>query len=203
MVGTVLAPCTVQDVRHRIRNSRAPQFVVRMLVLPSLQPQKCFFQQRMIQIETTHKKLSELVKDPSALRHQHLLGLCEAADDRGDADRSTIILAILTREQERKKWRRIIYTTWPPRGGNSLSVRVQSGPIVHTTPRQRSWNIPQTISLSVFIWPTLHHVTVCNYSTSLGLWVTQNAHNRSLKVHMITHCYHNIYCRFPTKLEGG
>jgi hypothetical protein len=127
------------------------------------------------------------VKDPSALRHQHLLGLCEATDDRGDADWSTIILEILTREQERKKWRRIIYTTWPPRGGNSLSVCVQSGPIVHTTPRQRSWNIPQTISLSVSIWPTLHHVTVCNYSTSLGLWVTQNAHNRSLKVHMITH----------------
>ena len=46
----------------------------------------------MIQIEITHKKLSELAKDAPALRRQHLLGLHKALDDRGDAAWSTIIL---------------------------------------------------------------------------------------------------------------
>jgi hypothetical protein len=86
----------------------------------------------MIQIEITPKKLSELAKDAPALHCQHLLDLRKAMDDRGDAARSTIILEILTQEQERKKWRRINYTTRPPRGGNPLSVRVQSWPLVTT-----------------------------------------------------------------------
>ncbi len=68
----------------------------------------------MIQIEIAHQKLSELVKDTPALCHQHLLDLRKAADDRGDSAHSTIILEILTREQERKKWRWINYTTRPP-----------------------------------------------------------------------------------------
>ena len=86
----------------------------------------------MIQIEITHRKLSELAKDAPALRCQHLLDLCKAADDRGDADRSAIILEILIWEQERKKWCRVNNTTRPPQGGNPLSVRVQSGPMVTT-----------------------------------------------------------------------
>jgi hypothetical protein len=57
----------------------------------------------MIQIEIAYQKLSELAKDAPALCRQHLLDLCKAADDRGDSARSTIILEILTREQERKK----------------------------------------------------------------------------------------------------
>jgi hypothetical protein len=86
----------------------------------------------MIQIEIAHKKLSELAKDAPALRRQHLLDLCKAADDRGDSACSIIILEILTCKHKRKKWRRINYTTQPPREGNPLAVRVQFGPIVTT-----------------------------------------------------------------------
>ncbi len=86
----------------------------------------------MIQIEITHQKLSELAKDASALRRQHLLDLRKAADDRGDSACSIIILVILTRKHERKKWHWINYTTQPPQGGNPLAVRVQPGPIVTT-----------------------------------------------------------------------
>jgi hypothetical protein len=85
-------------------------------------PRTVSYSNVMIQIELTHKKLSELVKDAPALHYQHLLDLRKAADDRGDAARSTIILEILTGEQERKKWCRINYTTQPPQGGNPLSV---------------------------------------------------------------------------------
>jgi hypothetical protein len=56
-------------------------------------------------------KISELAKDDPALRRQHLLDLHKAADDRGDSACSIIILEILTREHERKKWRWINYTT--------------------------------------------------------------------------------------------
>ena len=62
----------------------------------------------MIQIEITHKKLSELVKDAPTLRRQHLLDLRKAADDREDAAWSTIILEILTQEQERNRWQQLI-----------------------------------------------------------------------------------------------
>jgi hypothetical protein len=64
----------------------------------------------MIQIEIAHQKLSELAKDAPALCRQHLLGLRKDADDRGNFACSTIILEILTREHERKKWRQIDYT---------------------------------------------------------------------------------------------
>ena len=96
-------------------------------------PRSVSYNDAMIQIEITHKKLSELAKDAPALRCQHLLDLRKAVDDRGDAAWSTIILEILTREQERKKWRWINYTTQTPRGGNPLSVLVQSKSMVTTT----------------------------------------------------------------------
>ena len=86
----------------------------------------------MIHIEITHNKLSELAKDAPTLRRQHLLDLRKAADDRGDTARSSIILEILTQEQEQKKWPWINYTTRSPQGGNPLLVRVQSGPLVTT-----------------------------------------------------------------------
>ena len=86
----------------------------------------------MIQIEITHKKLSELAKHAPVLCCQHLLDLRKATDDRVDFAWSTSILEILTREQERKKWWRINYTTRPPRGGNPLSLHVQSWPLVTT-----------------------------------------------------------------------
>jgi hypothetical protein len=95
-------------------------------------PRSVSYSNMMIQIEIKHKKLSELVKDAPPLRHQHLLDLRKATDARGDTAWSIILPKILTREQERKKWRPINYTTQPPQGGNPLSVRIQSGPMVTT-----------------------------------------------------------------------
>jgi hypothetical protein len=46
----------------------------------------------MIQIEITHRKITQLAKDAPALCRQHLLDLSKAADDRGDVACSTIIL---------------------------------------------------------------------------------------------------------------
>jgi hypothetical protein len=86
----------------------------------------------MIQIEIAHCKLSESAKDAPALHCQHLLNIQKSAEDWGDSICSAIILEILTQEQERKKWRRINYTTRPPRGGNPLKIQVQSGPIIKT-----------------------------------------------------------------------
>jgi hypothetical protein len=86
----------------------------------------------LIQIEIAHHRLSELAKDAPALRCQYLLDLQKATDDRGDSVRSGIILEILTREQEQKKWRWINNTTRLPQGGNPLSVPVQSGPVTET-----------------------------------------------------------------------
>jgi hypothetical protein len=54
----------------------------------------------LIQIEIAHHKLTALAKDAPALRCQHLLDIQKAAEDRGDSNRSEIILEILTREQE-------------------------------------------------------------------------------------------------------
>ncbi len=65
-------------------------------------PRSVSYSDVMLQIDIAHQKLSELAKDTPALRRQHLLDLCKAADDRGDSACSTIILEILTREQERK-----------------------------------------------------------------------------------------------------
>jgi hypothetical protein len=86
----------------------------------------------LIQIEIAHHKLSELAKDAPALRRQHLLDIGKAAEDQGDSNCSAIILEILTQEKEQKKWRQINHTTWPPRGGNPLTIRVQSGPDIKT-----------------------------------------------------------------------
>jgi hypothetical protein len=63
-------------------------------------PRTVSYSNVMIQIEITHKKLSDLVKDAPTLCCQHLLDLCKAVDDRGDAARSTIILEIFTQEQD-------------------------------------------------------------------------------------------------------
>ena len=134
----------------------------------------------MIQIEITPKKLSELAKDAPALHCQHLLDLHKAMDDRGDAARSTIILEILTQEQERKKWRRINYTTQPPRGGNPLSLRVQSWPLVTTHDTKAAVVEHTSDHLSEHFH--LAYSAPCyrgNYLTTSVPWVTQNVCNRS------------------------
>jgi len=60
------------------------------------------------------------------------MDLQKAAEEKGDTARATVILEILTREQERKKWRRINHTTRPPRGGAPITLRVQAGSTVNT-----------------------------------------------------------------------
>jgi hypothetical protein len=85
----------------------------------------------MIHTEIVHHKLLELAKDAPALCRQHLLDLQKAADERGVSTQSAIILEILTQEQERKKLRRINYTTRPPQGRNPLTLRVQVSTVVN------------------------------------------------------------------------
>ncbi len=108
-----------------------PQNLIRdCLRLHIFDPRCVSYSDVMIQTKIVHHKLSELATDAPALRHQHLLNLQKAADDRGDSTCLAIILKILTREQETGKWHRINYTT-RPWGGNPLTVRVQVGPVVN------------------------------------------------------------------------
>jgi hypothetical protein len=86
----------------------------------------------MIRIQITQHQLSRLAKDAPTLRQKHLLDLQKAADEEGDLACSAVILEILTREQERKKWRQINHTTRPPRGGAPITLRVEAGQTVNT-----------------------------------------------------------------------
>jgi len=64
----------------------------------------------MIHIHITQHQIWRLAKDAPALRQKNLLDLQKAADEK-DVARSAVILEILTREQQRKKWRQINHTT--------------------------------------------------------------------------------------------
>ena len=86
----------------------------------------------MIHIQITQHQLYRLAKDAPTLRRTHLVDLQKAAEEKGDSARAAVILEILTREQERKKWRRINHTTRPPRGGAPITLRVQAGTTVNT-----------------------------------------------------------------------
>ncbi len=86
----------------------------------------------MIPTQITQHQLYRLAKDAPTLRQNHLLDLQKAAEEKGDSARAAVILEILTREQERKKWRRINHTTRPPRGGAPITLRVQAGTTVNT-----------------------------------------------------------------------
>jgi len=93
----------------------------------------------MIHIQITQHQLYRLAKDAPTLRQTHLVDLQKAAEEKGVSARSAgvsarsaVILEILTREQERKKWHRINHTTRPPRGGAQITLRVQAGTPVNT-----------------------------------------------------------------------
>ncbi len=58
----------------------------------------------MIHIQITQHQLYWLAKDASTLRQTHLMDLQKAAEEKGDSARAAVIVEILTREQERKKW---------------------------------------------------------------------------------------------------
>jgi hypothetical protein len=86
----------------------------------------------MIHIQITQHQLSRLAKDAPTLCRKHLLDLQKAADEKGDSACSAVILEILTREQERKKWHQINHTTRPPRGGAPIMLQVQAKQTVNT-----------------------------------------------------------------------
>ncbi len=86
----------------------------------------------MIHIQITQRQLWKLAKDGPELRRQHLLDLQKAAGVKGDTTHSAVILEILTREQERKKWDRINYTTRPQQGVAPIKIRVQTGVVTDT-----------------------------------------------------------------------
>jgi hypothetical protein len=86
----------------------------------------------MIHIQITQRQLWKLAKDGPELQRQHLLDLQKAADVKGDTTRSAVILDILTREQEQKKWDRINYTTRPRQGGAPIKICVQTGVVTDT-----------------------------------------------------------------------
>ena len=86
----------------------------------------------IIHIQITQHQLYRLAKDAPTLRRTHLMDLQKAAEEKGDSARAAVILEILTREQERKKWRRINHTTRPPIGGAPITLRVQAGTTVNT-----------------------------------------------------------------------
>ncbi len=86
----------------------------------------------MIHIQITQHQLYQLAKDAPTLSQTHLMDLQKAAEEKGDSACAAVILKILTREQERKKWCRINHTTQPPRGGAPITLRVQAGTTVNT-----------------------------------------------------------------------
>jgi hypothetical protein len=77
-------------------------------------------------------QLYQLSKDAPTLRRNHLLDLQKAAEEKGDLARAAVILEILTREQEQKKWHRINHTTRPPRGGAPITLQVQARNTINT-----------------------------------------------------------------------
>jgi len=60
------------------------------------------------------------------------MDLQKAAEEKRDSACAAVILEMLTRKQERKKWRRINHTTRPPRGGAPITLKVQAGTTVNT-----------------------------------------------------------------------
>jgi hypothetical protein len=68
----------------------------------------------------------------SRAQQKHLLDLQKDAEDSGDSTQSSIILEILTREQERKNWCCINYSTCPQIGGALIQIQVQSGQTTNT-----------------------------------------------------------------------
>jgi hypothetical protein len=120
----------------------------------------------MIHIHITQHQLWRLAKDAPALRQKHLLDLQKAADEKGDVACSAVILKILTREKQRKKWCRINHTTRPPRGGAPITLRVQAGKNINTysTEHEMLKHTSQTIYPNVSVWLIQLRVTEGNCS---------------------------------------
>ncbi len=77
-------------------------------------------------------EVKTLSKDAPTLCQQHLLDIISSAEDSGDSNRAKEILKILQREAQKKRWKRINYSTRPPRGGTPLAIQVQTSTTVKT-----------------------------------------------------------------------
>ena len=83
-------------------------------------------------IVITNNELTRLAKDAPALRRKHLQDMIEDAEGKSDAVRAQAILEILRHEAQKKSWRRINYSTRPPRGTAPTVIQVET-PIGTTT----------------------------------------------------------------------
>ena len=84
------------------------------------------------QILITNSELARLSKDAPALRQQHLKDLIEEAEGNQEMERAQAITDILRREAQKKTWRKINYSTRPPRGTAPTTIQVET-PIETTT----------------------------------------------------------------------
>ncbi len=89
-------------------------------------PRKVSYETICAHIVFTNAEISRLAKDAPALRREHLLGLIENAEEKSDTARVQAILEILRREAQKKKWRKINYSTRPPRGAAPTCIQVET-----------------------------------------------------------------------------
>ena len=85
-----------------------------------------------IQIMIANAELARLSKDAPALRRQHLQDLIQEAEGKNDIERAQAINGILRRETQKKSWRKINYSTRPPRGTAPTAIQVET-PLETTT----------------------------------------------------------------------
>ena len=89
-------------------------------------PRQVSYDTICIHIALTNAEISRLAKDAPALRREHLLSLIEDAEEKSDTVRAKAILEILRREAQKKKWRKINYSTRPPRGAAPTCIQVET-----------------------------------------------------------------------------
>jgi len=89
-------------------------------------PRTASYETICIHFEITNAEISRLAKDAPALRREHLLGLIEDAEEKSDTVRAQAILEILSREAQKKTWRKINYSTRPPRGAAPTCIQVET-----------------------------------------------------------------------------
>ncbi len=87
------------------------------------------------QILVTKQEIQRLSKDAPALQQQHLHDHIANAEQNDEPARAKALLNMLQREAKSKEWGSINRVTCPPRGGNPLSIQVQtpSGPMTYDT----------------------------------------------------------------------
>jgi hypothetical protein len=89
-------------------------------------PREVSYDTICIQIAMTNTEISRLAKDASALCRQHLQDLIKDAEEKSDTVRAQAILDIFRCEAQKKKWRKINYSTCPPRGAAPTCIQVET-----------------------------------------------------------------------------